>query len=172
MTARTFPNNTSNSGTKSGRSWTYARPSGELLPSPIPQHDCEKFHVHSSCVASYQDPFWFPVHDGLIFLILMTFSWSLENVQKTFLTSHKFYWGQLAPTRRRQFPPWWDNGGRWGPVLSPSLKNLITLTWLRRIHKDLPFLVKQKYGPDLRAKTLASLKQEIAWQSYGWNPSK
>lgn len=46
--------------------------------------------------------------------------------------------------------------------LSPLLENMITWTWLRRIHKDLPFLVKQKYGPELRAKTLASLKPEIA----------
>ena len=46
--------------------------------------------------------------------------------------------------------------------LSPSLENLITLTRLHRIHKDLPSLVKQKYGPNLRAKTLASLKPEIS----------
>lgn len=31
--------------------------------------------------------------------------------------------------------------------LSPSLENLITLTWLHLLHKDLPALVKQRYGP-------------------------
>ncbi|KAK3092493.1 hypothetical protein FSP39_003602 [Pinctada imbricata] len=46
--------------------------------------------------------------------------------------------------------------------LCPSLENLVTLTWLRLIHKDLPALVKQRYGPELRAKTLASLKPEIS----------
>lgn len=46
--------------------------------------------------------------------------------------------------------------------LSPSLENLITLTWLRLLHKDLPALVKQRYGPELRSKTLASLKPEIS----------
>lgn len=46
--------------------------------------------------------------------------------------------------------------------LSPSLENLITLTWLRLLHKDLPVLVKQRYGPELRSKTLASLKPEIS----------
>lgn len=39
--------------------------------------------------------------------------------------------------------------------LSPSLENLITLTWLRLVHKDLPALVKQRYGPELKSKTLA-----------------
>ena len=46
--------------------------------------------------------------------------------------------------------------------LSPSLENLIILTWLRLVHKDLPGLVKQRYGPELRSKTLASLKPEIS----------
>ncbi|CAC5379308.1 unnamed protein product [Mytilus coruscus] len=45
--------------------------------------------------------------------------------------------------------------------LSPSLENLIVLTWLRLIHRDLPNLVKQRYGTELRSKTLASLKPEI-----------
>lgn len=46
--------------------------------------------------------------------------------------------------------------------LSPSLENLITLTGLRLLNKDLAALVKQRYGPELRSKTLASLKPEIS----------
>ena len=46
--------------------------------------------------------------------------------------------------------------------LSPSLENFIVLTWLRLIHRDLPNLVKQRYGTDLRSQTLASLKPEIS----------
>ncbi|CAC5413942.1 unnamed protein product [Mytilus coruscus] len=46
--------------------------------------------------------------------------------------------------------------------LSSSLENLIALTWLRLIHGDLPNLVKQRYGTELRSKTLASLKPEIS----------
>ncbi|CAC5401057.1 unnamed protein product [Mytilus coruscus] len=46
--------------------------------------------------------------------------------------------------------------------LSPSLENLIVLTWLRLIYRDLPNLVKQRYGTELRSKTLASLKPEIS----------
>ncbi|CAC5370958.1 unnamed protein product [Mytilus coruscus] len=46
--------------------------------------------------------------------------------------------------------------------LSPSLENLIVLTWLRLINRDLPNLVKQRYGIELRSKTLASLKPEIS----------
>ncbi|CAC5417171.1 unnamed protein product [Mytilus coruscus] len=46
--------------------------------------------------------------------------------------------------------------------LSPSLENLIVLTWLRLIHRDLPNLVKQRYGTELRSKTIASLKPEIS----------
>jgi len=46
--------------------------------------------------------------------------------------------------------------------LSPTLENFITLTWLQLIHKDLPQLVKQRYGTELRSKTLASIKPEIS----------
>ncbi|VDH94003.1 Hypothetical predicted protein [Mytilus galloprovincialis] len=46
--------------------------------------------------------------------------------------------------------------------LLPSLENLIVLTWLRLINRDLPNLVKQRYGTELRSKTLASLKPEIS----------
>ena len=46
--------------------------------------------------------------------------------------------------------------------MSPTLENMIVLTWLRLIHPELPNLVKQRYGTDLRSKTLASLKPEIS----------
>lgn len=46
--------------------------------------------------------------------------------------------------------------------MSPTVENIIVLTWLRLIHKDLPFLVKQRYGTVLRSQTLASLKPEIS----------
>ena len=46
--------------------------------------------------------------------------------------------------------------------LSPSLENLIVLTWLRLIDKNLPNLVKQRYGTELRSRTLASLKPEMS----------
>ena len=46
--------------------------------------------------------------------------------------------------------------------LTPTLENLIVLTWLRLIHPELPALVKQRYGTELRLKTLASLKPEIS----------
>ena len=46
--------------------------------------------------------------------------------------------------------------------ISPSLENFIVLTWLRLIHKDLPGLVKQRYGTELRSQTLASINPEIS----------
>ena len=46
--------------------------------------------------------------------------------------------------------------------LCPSLENFIGLTWLRLLHPELPRLVKQRYGIDLRARTLASIKPEIS----------
>ena len=46
--------------------------------------------------------------------------------------------------------------------LSPTLENMIVLLWLQQIHPGLPGVVKQKYGADLRCKTLASLKPEIS----------
>ena len=46
--------------------------------------------------------------------------------------------------------------------LSPSLENFVVVYWLRLIHKDLPQLVKQRYGTELRTKTLVSIKPEIS----------
>ena len=46
--------------------------------------------------------------------------------------------------------------------LSPTLENLVVLLWLYLIHKDLPALVKQRYGTELRSRTLASIKPEIS----------
>ncbi|RXN12438.1 Retrovirus-related Pol poly from transposon opus [Labeo rohita] len=46
--------------------------------------------------------------------------------------------------------------------LSPTIQNFIALTWLRLIHSDLPKLVKQRYGTELRSRTLASIKPEIS----------
>ena len=46
--------------------------------------------------------------------------------------------------------------------LTSTLENLIVLNWLRLMHTDLPALVKQRYGTELRSKTLASIKPEIS----------
>ena len=46
--------------------------------------------------------------------------------------------------------------------LCPSLENFVVLTWLRLIHSGLPKLVKQRYGTELRSRTLASVKPEIS----------
>ena len=46
--------------------------------------------------------------------------------------------------------------------LSPSLENLIVFLWLERIHTGLPDIVKQRYGAELRSKTLASIRPEIS----------
>ena len=45
--------------------------------------------------------------------------------------------------------------------LTPTLENFIVLTWLRLVHPELPRLVKQRYGTELRSRTLASVKPEI-----------
>lgn len=46
--------------------------------------------------------------------------------------------------------------------LTPSLENFVVLTWLLLVHADLPKLVKQRYGTELRSRTLASIKPEIS----------
>ena len=46
--------------------------------------------------------------------------------------------------------------------VSPSLENVVVLLWLERLHVGLPALVKQRYGAELRNKTLASIKPEIS----------
>ena len=46
--------------------------------------------------------------------------------------------------------------------LTPSLENVVVLLWLERIHIALPGIIKQRYGAELRNKTLASLKSEIS----------
>ena len=45
--------------------------------------------------------------------------------------------------------------------LSPTLENFVVLTWLRLSNPALPKPVKQRYGTELRCRTLASLKPEI-----------
>ena len=46
--------------------------------------------------------------------------------------------------------------------MSPTLENMVVLVWLQLIHRDLPRLVKQRYGTELRSRTLASIKPEIS----------
>ena len=46
--------------------------------------------------------------------------------------------------------------------LSVSLQNTIIVLWLEKLHTGLPGLVKQRYGTELRNKTLASIKSEIS----------
>ena len=46
--------------------------------------------------------------------------------------------------------------------LSTSLENMVVLTWLKLIHRELPNLVKQRNETELRPQTLASLKPEIS----------
>ena len=46
--------------------------------------------------------------------------------------------------------------------ISPTLENMIVLDWLRLIHPNLPALVKQRYGTELRSRTLASIRPEIS----------
>ena len=46
--------------------------------------------------------------------------------------------------------------------LSPSLENFVVFTWLQLLHPGLPRLVKQRYGTELRSRTVASVKPEIS----------
>ena len=46
--------------------------------------------------------------------------------------------------------------------MSPTLENMVVLLWLERLHVNLPALIKQRYGAELRNKTLASIKPEIS----------
>ena len=46
--------------------------------------------------------------------------------------------------------------------MTPTVENFVVLTWLQPIHPQLPKLVKQRYGTELRSRTLASIKPEIS----------
>ena len=46
--------------------------------------------------------------------------------------------------------------------LTPSLENIIVVTWLNLLHKDMPKLVKQRYSTQLRLQSLVSIKNEIS----------
>ena len=46
--------------------------------------------------------------------------------------------------------------------LSPTIENTVCVIWLQLLHPGLPQLIKQRYGAELRNKTLASSKPEIA----------
>jgi len=45
---------------------------------------------------------------------------------------------------------------------TPLVESIIVVLWLQMIHPDLPSLVKQRYGTELRNKSLASIKPEIS----------
>ena len=47
-------------------------------------------------------------------------------------------------------------------IMTPTIENLVVLLWLMQIHPNLPNVVKQKYGADLRLQSLASLKPKIS----------
>ena len=47
-------------------------------------------------------------------------------------------------------------------LMTPTLENTITWLWLSLINPGLPQLVQQKYGAELRNKSLASLKSEVS----------
>ena len=46
--------------------------------------------------------------------------------------------------------------------LTPTLENMVVLTWFKVLHSDLLALVRRRSGTVLRSKTLASLKPEIS----------
>lgn len=46
--------------------------------------------------------------------------------------------------------------------MTPSLENTVVFLWLQLINPGLPQIVKQKYGSELRNKSVASLKPEIS----------
>ena len=46
--------------------------------------------------------------------------------------------------------------------MTPTLENMIVLTWLQLINPELPLLVKERFGTELRQRTLASIKNEIS----------
>lgn len=46
--------------------------------------------------------------------------------------------------------------------LTPSMENILTWLWLKLINPALPQLIKQKYGTELRNKSLSSIKVEIS----------
>ena len=46
--------------------------------------------------------------------------------------------------------------------VTPSLENYIVVQWLKILHKDLPKLIKQRYGTELRTNSIASIKGEIS----------
>ena len=41
--------------------------------------------------------------------------------------------------------------------VTPYLENFVVLSWLRLVHSELPKVVKQRYGAELRSRTLASI---------------
>ena len=46
--------------------------------------------------------------------------------------------------------------------MSPTLENLLVLLWLQMLHPELPNIVKERFGTELRNQTLASLRTEIS----------
>jgi len=72
-------------------------------------------------------------------------------------TDHCVHRRQPTAHRWYHYAPWHSSRLWWG-----TLENIIVLTCLRLIHVDFPHLVKQRYGTELRTRTLASIKPEIS----------
>ncbi len=49
----------------------------------------------------------------------------------------------------------------WAGFSTVPVVFLVVVTWLKLIHPDLPKLIKQRYGTELRSRTLASIEPEI-----------
>ena len=55
------------------------------------------------------------------------------------------------------------HGEDWGDEeLTPTIENTVVYLWLSLLHLNLAKLVKQRYGIELRSRTLASIKPEIS----------
>jgi hypothetical protein len=54
------------------------------------------------------------------------------------------------------------NGEAVDEETTPFMENITVVLWLQMIHPELPALVKQRYGTELRNKSIASLKPEIS----------
>lgn len=138
---------------------TIARTDCKLMPNHLSQYHSEKFYIYWPNLANNQITLWIPDNGGP-FHRLWLYSFRPERPEDLFQRLTAFVEDNLL--RKNMGITHHNETIEEDEELCPSLENVIVFTWLKLLHPGLPKLVKQRYGMELRARTLASIKPEIS----------
>ena len=144
---------------KSQLSRADARANRELLPHYFAQHSSKELNLTRVYLANYSPTLWIPGYRCSVHRLSYIHLAADERPEDLYQRLMAFVEDSLLRTNGLT-----HHGEHVleDEELTPSLENFVVLTWLRLIHPSLPQLVKQRYGTELRSRTLASIKPEIS----------